>query len=143
MLAQDFKKQKNKVKFPCYIQPKLDGYRMVYDGINDRILSRSGKEYEILIGTPLHKELKKYKDLVLDGELYIHDKEYDFENYGLLRKKKLAQGDLEKLNVIKYNVYDIMNSESFEKRYSMLKSIINGNVYLVAKLLIFNYLEYL
>jgi DNA ligase-1 len=136
MLAQEFKKQKAKVKFPCYIQPKLDGYRAVYDGINDRILTRTNKEYSILYGTPLHTSLQRYKGLVLDGELYIHDKEYDFENYGILRKKKLNPGDLEKLKAIKYNVYDIINHDTFEKRFTDLKGVIsnNSNVSLVETL---------
>ena len=31
MLAQDFNKHKSKVVYPCFVQPKLDGYRMIYD----------------------------------------------------------------------------------------------------------------
>ena len=126
MLAQDYKKQKTKVVFPCYVQPKLDGYRMVYDGINDRILSRTGKPYTILENTELHKELRKFKNVILDGELYIHDKNFAFENYGVLRKKKLSKGDLEKLSVIKYNVYDTISDEIYEKRLDFLKKNIKN-----------------
>jgi DNA ligase-1 len=126
MLAKDYKKQKHNVKFPCYVQPKLDGYRMVYDGINDRLLSRTGKEYTILENTPLHLELKKFKGVVLDGELYTHDKNFDFENYGVLRKKKLGDGDLQKLSKIVYNVYDTISKEPYKKRLEYISKNIKG-----------------
>lgn len=137
MLAQDYKKQKSKITFPCYAQPKLDGYRMVYDGLNDRILSRTGKPYSILEGTRLHEELKSFKGKILDGELYIHDKDFAFENYGILRKKKLVPGDEKKLSVIKYNVYDIISDEVYEKRLDFLKKNIIGfnNITIVETLL--------
>lgn len=130
MLAQDYKKQKSKVLFPCHVQPKLDGYRMIYDGINDRILSRTGKPYSILENTSLHKELRKYKNIILDGELYIHDKNFTFESYGVLRKKKLAAGDEKKLSAIKYNVYDVMNDDVYEKRLDFVKKNIKNNGYI-------------
>ena len=50
MLANEFKKHKEKVKYPVYVQPKLDGYRMIYNGPKDKILSRTGKEFDILYG---------------------------------------------------------------------------------------------
>lgn len=126
MLANEYKKHQAKLKFPCFVQPKLDGYRCIYDGINDRILSRGGKEYSILYGTELHKELQKFKGVILDGELYIHDKDFAFENYGVLRKKKLVKDDIKKLNHVKYNVYDMISEGTFEERYKFLNKNIKG-----------------
>jgi hypothetical protein len=31
MLANDFNKRKDKISFPLFVQPKLDGYRMIYN----------------------------------------------------------------------------------------------------------------
>jgi ATP-dependent DNA ligase len=128
MLAQDFKKQKN-IKYPVYVQPKLDGYRAMYDGASDKLLTRTGKEYDILKNTPLHKELQKFK-LVLDGELYVHDKDFLFEAYGILRKKKLSPGDSNILDKIVYNVYDIMMPGPFSERLSTLKTLIKDSKYI-------------
>lgn len=105
MLAQEYKKHKSKLKYPCYIQPKLDGYRMIYDHHTKRALTRTGKEFKILYETPLYKELIT-TNLMFDGELYLHN--CKFENYGILRKTKaLTPKERELLNQIEYHVYDI------------------------------------
>ena len=43
MLASDFKKFKHKTSYPVYVQPKLDGYRMIYDSQYKTCNSRQGK----------------------------------------------------------------------------------------------------
>lgn len=123
MLAHDYKKQKHKVSFPFYVQPKLDGYRMVYDGPNDKIFSRSGKEYSILYGTTLHKDLQKHNNIILDGELYTHDPDFEFEIYGILRKKKLTKGDVKTLDRIQYHIYDTISDKKFKERLEIIKRI--------------------
>ena len=85
MLAHDYKKYKHKIEFPCYIQRKYDGYRLLYDHINKDMYTRNGKKYEILYKTELYKQLQNI-DLPFDGELYCHDG-FNFECYGVLRKK--------------------------------------------------------
>ena len=124
MLAHSFEDYKNKIKFPCFIQPKFDGYRMIFNG--EKCLTRQGKEYNILYETELYKELceifKKYK-IILDGELYLHGS--DFENLGILRKKTLKT-DTEKklLNQIQFHVYDFIDmTKTFKERYDLLKQI--------------------
>lgn len=129
MLAQDYKKQKN-ITFPVFVQPKLDGYRMVYDGNTDKLLTRTGKEYDILKNTKLHEELKKYGKYILDGELYVHDKDFLFEAYGILRKKTLTKEDEKILDKIYYNVYDVMIPGSFAERNKSLKSLIKETKYI-------------
>jgi len=125
MLAQDYKKQKNKVSFPCYIQPKLDGYRCIYDTKTQTITSRQGKSFEIIKQSgKLYEELKSLNnDVILDGELYVHNN--TFEELGILRKtKKLNTSDIEKLYKIEYHVYDIIDSKlTFEKRLEILKHL--------------------
>ena len=119
MLAQDYNKYKSKVEFPCYIQPKLDGYRMVYHG--GKMYSRNGKEYTILQNSKLAEELK-HVPFVLDGELYVHNK-LKFEDYGILRKQKLSEKDVEgeqKLNSMEYHVYDIITDDDYETRMKKL-----------------------
>ena len=62
------------LKFPCLVQPKLDGLRALprISGNHVVLESRSGKDYMFLnhIRRELHDLLKK--GIVLDGELYVH-----------------------------------------------------------------------
>ncbi len=129
MLAHEYKKNMKKLTFPCYAQPKLDGYRMIFD-LKGNCLSRTGKEYKILKNTELYKELIKLLEriqLVLDGELYVHDSSFSFENYGVLRKLKISnEGDFQKLDKIQYHVYDIIDNEKtlpFKDRFAKLSQL--------------------
>lgn len=124
MLAQDYKKHNAKLKFPCYIQPKLDGYRMIYNFNTQKCTSRQGKEFDIIKNTELYNELQAINDnnIILDGELYIHNG--IFENLGILRKKKLSEEDKTKLNEIEYHIYDIIDlSLKYKERNNVLKSL--------------------
>jgi len=120
MLAQDYHKQKSKLVYPTYIQPKLDGYRMLYNSKTQYCNSRQGKEFGIIRQTDLYKELTKITgEFVLDGELYLHNG--IFEHLGILRKKKLSKDDIQKINQIEYHVYDIVLPETcYEQRYQIL-----------------------
>jgi ATP-dependent DNA ligase len=127
MLAQDFKKYEHKVIYPCFIQVKLDGYRMIYDNILQRCLTRTGKTYNILSNTELFEELKKIP-YTLDGELYVHDEKFKFEQYGILRKQKtITDKETNILNSIEYHVYDIVDeNQTFESRLNLLENLFSN-----------------
>lgn len=122
MLAHDYSKFESKIQFPCYTQPKLDGYRMLYLPEKGDLVTRNNKKYSVLYGTELHKELQKI-NLPLDGELYVHDKNYSFENYGVLRKKEIKEEDKNRLKQIKYYVFDVILEGDFQKRLEILNSL--------------------
>ena len=126
MLAQDFKKHESKVKFPCYVQPKLDGYRMLFNSTTKSMTSRQGKPFDVMKNAHMYSELIKLNDnIIFDGELYIHGG--TFEHLGLLRKKKLTKGDLQKLNEIEYHVYDIIDEKlNFKQRSEKLKGLLDN-----------------
>ena len=65
MLANDFHKHKSKMVFPCYAQPKLDGYRMIYNSSNKSCNSRQGKDFEIIKRTNMYKSLIEITDKIL------------------------------------------------------------------------------
>lgn len=129
MLAQEFKKHQKKVVYPCYIQPKLDGYRMIY--YNNKMYSRTGKEYTILNDSTLHKQLSLLcklggDNVIFDGELYVHGN-LKFEQYGVLRKTKWTQDDLSLLNSIEYHIYDvIIEKENYENRLQILTNLFSS-----------------
>lgn len=119
MLAQDYTKHKSKIRFPCFTQPKLDGYRAVC--INGRFFSRQGKEFEVMRN--FFPELTNM-ELILDGELYNHD--IKFEELGVLRKKKIEESDKHILNKIQYHIYDIIDTNlTFQERLVILNSLKN------------------
>jgi ATP-dependent DNA ligase len=134
MLANDFNKHKQKLIYPAYIQPKLDGYRMSYNSKTKFCNSRQGKEFDIVRKTDLYKELVDItENIILDGELYIHNGV--FEHLGMLRKKKLSNDDIQKLNEIEYHVYDIIDSEkTYEQRYEFLLDFFSKNHFVKIKL---------
>lgn len=124
MLAYDYFKHSKKVEEwnDIYIQPKLDGYRMIYNSKSGKCTSRQGIEYNILYGQTLNNELCKLKDIILDGELYT-DK-LDFEELAVLKKKKVLKNDLNNLNMVKYHVYDIVDkTKTFRERNDILKQL--------------------
>lgn len=125
MLAHDYKKHKNKVIYPCMIQSKLDGMRMIYNTTTGQISTRQGNEYSIVKQSGLlYKELENLpKGLILDGELYTS--EINFEALGVLRKtKELSIDDRNNLYKIEYHIYDIVDVKlTFEERNQKIKDL--------------------
>jgi DNA ligase-1 len=109
MLARDWNKEKGKVKFPVYSQPKLDGIRCIVRV--DGMWSRNGKR---LISAPHIFEAMKYlfeadPDLIFDGELYADKFANDFNAIcSLVKKTKPTAEDLlESAKAIQYHIYDL------------------------------------
>lgn len=113
MLAKDFKKEKGKIKFPCFVQPKLDGMRAL--GFAENLISRTGK----VIDTLSHIDLSDLEDVILDGELYAHGISFQ-ENMKLIKKYRPKATEQ-----VKYHVYDIVMDASFEVRYEMLADLVH------------------
>lgn len=138
MLAHVFdpSNPKNKIKFPCYVQPKLDGVRCVcylsQDGTRMFAQSRTGSYFESVghITTELLGPFSAIPELgravALDGELYTDSMPFE-QLVGLVKKKKISTEDALKLREISYHVYDIIDTNhpetTFQDRYHTLKRI--------------------
>lgn len=119
MLAHDYNKRGKDIRFPCYVQAKLDGVRSLFrKGV---FTSRQGKPFGFL--DHIVNELKPATeaDLILDGEIYSTTLGFQ-EFVGLVKKKKLTEKDKEDLRHVHLWVYDIVNEEPFEKRLETLKA---------------------
>ena len=108
MLAHDYNDYKDKIKFPIYSQPKLDGVRCIVR--EDGMWSRNGKQ--IISAPHIYEALKPWfeqnPDLILDGELYANKDVADFNTIiSCVRKTKPTTADLETSKKIQYWVYDI------------------------------------
>jgi ATP-dependent DNA ligase len=119
MLAQKFEPdsktaKKHTIKFPCFVQPKLDGLRCVIyrDPITGEIRrqSRTGTYFNTMshIANSLAPLFAKFPNVVLDGELYTTKIPFE-ELAGLIKTKKLTLQDMDKLCVIEYHIYDIID----------------------------------
>ena len=101
MLAHRYDKHSSKIKFPCWVQPKLDGVRMIArkeDGVVT-MWSRKGKVIDIpdKINAQLCEMLSDGQ--CTDGELYVHG--WTFQRIISAVKKKRDDTDL-----LEYHIYD-------------------------------------
>jgi len=126
MLAHDWHKQKDKVKYPVYSQPKLDGIRCIVK--KDGMWSRNGKK--IISAPHIYEAMEPLfisnPDLIFDGELYADKFANDFNAIcSLVKKTKPTVEDLkESAKVIEYHIYDLPScKEIFYERYQILYNL--------------------
>jgi DNA ligase-1 len=116
MLAHTFEKQGHKIKYPCYVQPKLDGIRciaIVKDG-KCTLWSRTRKP--ITSCPHIVEELERIclkQTITFDGELYNHNFKDNFEH--IVHLVRQEEPDAECADV-QYHIYDLVNSNNFESR---------------------------
>jgi len=123
MLAMDYNKKGKLIKFPCYIQPKIDGVRAVYT--NNKLYSRNTNQFPNLEN--IRDELKAANcDLVLDGELYTDEVPFG-ELVGLVKKQEHSAIEKEKAAKIKYLVFDYIKNEKFSQRIDTLNKFFDDN----------------
>ena len=128
MLAHKFEDYKDKIKYPIYSQPKLDGIRCIVRA--DGMWSRNGKR--IVSAPHIFESLRHVfdiaPDLILDGELYADKFANDFNAIcSLVKKTKPTEADLlESKNKIEYHIYDTPSlgdgTNTFSERINHLES---------------------
>jgi len=133
MLAKEYEKEKHKIVYPCYVQPKLDGMRSL-GGKDKPLISRKGKKITTMshIQADLNTLPSEY---YLDGELYAHGKSFQ-ENMKIIKKDRGQE-----TKNVKYHVYDLVCEKiSFTERYDELKSIVKDlpNIEIVPRITIQN-----
>jgi DNA ligase-1 len=109
MLASKWEDSKDKITYPIFSQPKLDGIRCIVT--KDGMFSRNGKA---IISAPhiresLNEVFEVYPELILDGELYADKFANDFNKIvSLVKKTKPTDADLkESKKNIQYWIYDL------------------------------------
>lgn len=123
MLAHKFEDHGHKIKYPAFIQPKLNGHRclaLIKDGVAT-LWSRTRKpitscphiiaELQLLYPTGTHQ---------VDGELYNHAYKDNFEELASLIRNETPQP---KHTEVQYHIYDLANDKTFDKR---IEEIIHG-----------------
>jgi DNA ligase-1 len=117
MLAKDYADYKDKIAFPVYSQPKLDGLRCVVT--RHGVFSRQWKPFATLqhIRDELQPLFDKYPDLLaFDGEMYSHELKDKFEEIvSIVKQPKASAADIERCkNSVQYHVYDIITETPHE-----------------------------
>ena len=129
MIPVDYNKFSDYIKFPAYLQPKLDGFRMYayYNNTGLQLLSRQSKE--ILNISHIKKEIEKIlkgdKNFILDGEL-ISDK---LNLQGIKSALSKKNGNSSSIKYYVFDLIDISNLQlQYKKRYEILKKIVNSKL---------------
>lgn len=129
MLANKWEDRKDKVTYPIYSQPKLDGIRCIVK--SDGMWTRNGKP--IVAAPHIFEALKPYfeqnPDYIFDGELYADKYANDFNAIvSLVKKTKPTAQDLaDSKKVIEYHIYDLPSSNgTFTERFEVLRDM---NIY--------------
>jgi len=114
MLAHSYDKHQNKIKFPCWVQPKLDGMRMLAkkEGGEVFLWTRKGKSVDTLSGIRSQlKSLLKEGEAV-DGEVYVHG--WTFQR--IISAIKKVSDDTA---LLEYHIYDAPHTNLFfEARFA-------------------------
>jgi DNA ligase-1 len=123
MLAKDWNDYGDKVEFPVYAQPKLDGIRCI--ATKDGLKTRTGKD---IVSVPhifeaLQDFFTYHPDVILDGELYCDKFDNDFNAIcHHVRRTNVTEESLEGAKVIEYHIYDIANTTmSFHERTDFIE----------------------
>ena len=126
MLASKWEDSKDKITYPIFSQPKLDGIRCIVT--KDGMFSRNGKP---IISAPhiresLNEIFEAHPNLILDGELYADKFANDFNKIvSLVKKTKPTAEDLkESKKNIQYWIYDLPDSSTkFDGRCDKLDEL--------------------
>lgn len=107
------------ITFPCFVQPKLDGIRGVYDPVSKEIYSREGNTFSHL--THILDDLDGIT-VHLDGELYTSDLSFE-DLKGLMTRKAYAP----EIRRLKFHVFDcIIKEVAFKDRLEIIRGLSFG-----------------
>lgn len=131
MLAKAYEDHIAKIKYPCYVQPKLDGARCIAMKIDNevKLFSRTGKEVNTVphLMIELNRVMKNGE--IFDGEIYNHGGDFN-EDVGSLRAT--VNTDFEKTADNSLWIYDCpriddyTEEDSFALRSKALELRLNG-----------------
>lgn len=132
MLAEKYSKHPNKIKFPCLIQPKLDGNRALVHKTKTGVIieSRSGTEIKFFDHIRAEVDIllgNKIDNFYLDGEIFTQELQFNELN-GLTNKTVDMSEDVKKqMTKMKYNIFDCFDLDKMAlnmvERNNLLKDL--------------------
>ena len=126
MLAKKFEDQQKNLVYPCYIQPKLDGFRNIISWENGRAVGRSrkGKEWKTIdhILKTISEYLEKNPNIIPDGEIFT--KEISFQQICSAIKRDEPN---EKSLLSEFHCYDLFGKNNpdltFKERLGLIPDL--------------------
>ena len=126
MLAQKWKQHNQKITYPAFVQPKLDGVRCVAI-LEAGVCTLWTRTRKPITGVPhiaraIEQQFREnFSRLMLDGELYQHRYKDKFEQIvSFVRQQVPKEGH----EVVEYHVYDVVNAgATFRSRTDMLRRL--------------------
>ncbi len=118
MLAQSFNKHAERhLKYPCYVQPKLDGLRCIATKKDNevKLWFRSGKEIVTMNHIADELDFIMKEGDIFDGELYIHGEDFNSFTGAIRANKNLNPEVTEK---IQYHIYDFPRINGLTEKVS-------------------------
>jgi hypothetical protein len=128
MAVHEYTKYKKYIKYPCYIQPKLDGIRIIakYNKNTDIVTFLSRRLNDIYGFENIKEETKKIfkimPDIILDGEFYNHDMNLQ-EISGIVRHQDMNLDKKKELKFYIFDFIDLQNPLTFEERINILYNL--------------------
>jgi DNA ligase-1 len=118
MLAHKFTDRGSSVKWPAYVQPKLNGQRMLFDG--EKGWSRGGKIILPEVIAHIKEALGELPSgMILDGELMLPGNQLLQESMKAIKKYRPGVSE-----TLQYWVYDIVHTRlPFKERYERLRGL--------------------
>lgn len=131
MLAQVYADRKDEIKFPCFVQPKLDGMRCIAVCTDGKVSLFSRTQKPINTVPHIVEQLEflsrfhETPDFITDGEMYSHEYKEDFNKIMSILKRDEVHKDA---NKIEYHIYDIPSSnETTSKRMVELNVLLDAD----------------
>lgn len=121
-----------------HVQPKLDGNRCLVKINADEITLYTRKGDEFLPILHIENQLNQCYDgvffnasekpeIILVGELFSEEMSFNALN-GLLRKENKTYEDRQKLNSVKYYIYDLISEKPYVDRLEIIKQFTNFDI---------------
>jgi len=131
MALQVYKKFKKYIKYPCYIQPKLDGIRLIgKNNLETNEVDLLSRRLNVFYGFDFIKEeikilLQGYPDLILDGELYNHS--MNLQKISGIVRNETDSIEKKELQYYIFDCIDLNKKYTFEKRFTILQELFKKN----------------
>ena len=132
MAVKSWKDHKSKISYPCFVQPKLDGVRMLakYDGNEVMLITR--RLHNIVGFEKVKEELRllfhqsKLKSMFIDGELYSHGTTLQTIS-GIVRNESIEEEVKATLQYHVFDCFDVHQPEmGFGDRIELLKTFVQN-----------------
>lgn len=131
MAVKSWKDHKSKLSYPLFIQPKLDGVRMLAAYQDGKIVLLTRRLHKIVGFEKIARDLLKMyeasgaKNLIIDGELYSHGTDLQTIS-GLVRNESIDEHQKEALKYYVFDCFETQSSVGFETRIQVLENFVKS-----------------